>query len=111
MLDKRKFYIDGKWVDPLKPHDLSVLNPATEKPFAVITMGTAADIDRAVAAARKAFASYSRTSVEERIALLEKLLAVYKRCPRHPMRVPHPLCRSGRRCAADAPPRFRRHRQ
>ncbi|MBB5041156.1 aldehyde dehydrogenase family protein [Shinella fusca] len=79
MLDKRKFYIDGQWVDPLKPHDLPVLNPATEKPIAVISMGTAADIDRAVAAARKAFASYSRTSVDERIALLEKLLAIYKR--------------------------------
>ena len=57
MLDKRKFYIDGQWVDPLKPHDLSVLNPATEKPIAVISMGTAADIDRAFAAAKKAFAT------------------------------------------------------
>ena len=46
MLDKRKFYIDGQWVDPLKPNDLQVINPATEKPVAVITMGTAADIDR-----------------------------------------------------------------
>ena len=51
MLDKRKFYIDGQWVDPLKPNDLEVINPATEKPIAVISMGTAADIDRAVAAA------------------------------------------------------------
>ncbi|MGH6643988.1 MAG: aldehyde dehydrogenase family protein [Bradyrhizobium sp.] len=79
MLDKRKFYIGGQWVDPLTPHDLDVINPATEKPIAVISMGTAADIDRAVAAAKKAFATYSLTSSEERLALLEKLLAIYKR--------------------------------
>jgi aldehyde dehydrogenase (NAD+) len=79
MLDKRKFYINGEWVDPLHSNDLEVLNPATEKPIAVISMGTAADVDRAVAAAKKAFESYSRTSVEERLALLEKLLAVYRR--------------------------------
>ncbi|MCP8895208.1 aldehyde dehydrogenase family protein [Shinella daejeonensis] len=79
MLDKRKFYIDGQWVDPLTPNDLPVINPATEEAVATISMGTAADIDRAVAAARKAFATYSLTSVDERIALLEKLLAIYKR--------------------------------
>ena len=79
MLDKRKFYINGAWVDPVVANDLEVLNPATEKPVAVISMGTAADIDRAVAAAKMAFATYSQTSVEERLALLEKLLAVYKR--------------------------------
>ncbi|MDZ5452511.1 aldehyde dehydrogenase family protein [Labrys sp. ZIDIC5] len=79
MLDKRKFYIDGKWVDPIVPNDLQVLDPATEQPVAVISMGTPADVDRAVAAAKKAFATYSRTSVEERLALLEKLLEVYKR--------------------------------
>ncbi len=79
MLDKRKFYINGEWVDPITPNDLEVLNPATEKPVAVISMGTAADIDRAVAAAKKAFVTYSRTSVEERLARLERLLAIYKR--------------------------------
>ena len=79
MLDKRKFYINGEWVAPMVANDLEVINPATEKPVAVISMGTAADIDRAVAAAKKAFASYGRTSVEERLALLEKLLAIYKR--------------------------------
>ncbi|MGX5666528.1 aldehyde dehydrogenase family protein [Rhizobium daejeonense] len=79
MLDKRKFYIDGAWVDPITPNDLEVINPATEKPVAVISMGSAADIDRAVAAANKAFRSYSRTSLDERIALLEKLLAIYTR--------------------------------
>lgn len=79
MLDKRKFYINGEWVDPIVPNELKVINPATEQSIAVISMGTAADIDRAVAAAKKAFQSYSRTSLEERIALLERLLAIYKR--------------------------------
>jgi aldehyde dehydrogenase (NAD+) len=79
MLDKRKFYINGEWVAPLIANDLEVLNPATEKPVAVISMGSAGDIDRAVAAAKKAFATYSRTTTEERLALLEKLLAIYKR--------------------------------
>jgi aldehyde dehydrogenase (NAD+) len=79
MLDKRKFYINGEWVAPLVANDLEVLNPATEKPVAVISMGNAGDIDRAVAAAKTAFASYSRTTTEERLALLEKLLEIYKR--------------------------------
>ena len=79
MLIKRDFYINGAWVPPLKANDLEVINPATEKPVAVISMGTAADIDRAVAAAKTAFQTYSRTSVEERLALLEKLLEIYKR--------------------------------
>jgi aldehyde dehydrogenase (NAD+) len=79
MLDKRKFYINGEWVDPITPDDLEVINPATEKPIAVISMGTAADIDRAVVAAKTAFQSYSRTSLDERIALLEKLLEIYTR--------------------------------
>ncbi|PRD41425.1 aldehyde dehydrogenase family protein [Phyllobacterium phragmitis] len=79
MLIKRDFYINGEWVPPLKANDFEVINPATEKPLAVISMGTPADIDRAVAAAKKAFETYSRTSVEERLALLEKLLAIYRR--------------------------------
>lgn len=79
MLDKRKFYINGEWVVPLAANDLEVLNPATEKPVAVISMGTAVDVDRAVAAAKAAFATYGRSSVEERLALLEKLLDIYKR--------------------------------
>ena len=52
MLDKRKFYINGEWVDPITPRDLEVINPATEKPIAVISMGTAADIDRAAVVER-----------------------------------------------------------
>ena len=79
MLDKRKFYINGAWVDPIVANDLAVLNPATETPVAMISMGTVADIDRAVEAARTAFATYGRTSIEERLALLERLLQIYKR--------------------------------
>ncbi len=79
MLDKRQFYINGQWANPVKPSDLPVINPATEQPIAVISMGTAADIDRAVKAAKAAFTSYSQTSPEERLALLKKLLAIYER--------------------------------
>lgn len=79
MLDKRKFYIAGQWVEPHKPNDRLVINPATETPIAVISMGGAADIDRAVSAAKAVFATYSATSVDERVALLERLLSIYKR--------------------------------
>jgi aldehyde dehydrogenase (NAD+) len=79
MLDKRKFYINGQWLSPAAAHDFEVLNPATEKPIAIISIGSAADIDRAVIAAKAALESYSNTSVEQRVALLEKLLAIYKR--------------------------------
>lgn len=79
MLNKRHFYINGEWVAPLVARDLDVLNPATEKPVAVISMGTTKDIDRAVAAAKAAFVNYGRSSVTERLELLENLLAIYKR--------------------------------
>jgi aldehyde dehydrogenase (NAD+) len=79
MLDKRRFFINGEWVRPSSQSDLLVLNPATEKPIAVISMGNAADIDTAVAAAKTAFSGYSRTTVEERLSLLERLLVIYKR--------------------------------
>ena len=79
MLDKRKFYIRGTWVSPVVAQDFEVLNPATEKPIAVISMGGAEDIHKAVAAAKAAFASYSRTSVEMRLDLLERLMTIYRR--------------------------------
>ena len=79
MLDKRKFYIDGEWVSPIAALDLEVLNPGTEKPIAVISMGSEKDIAKAVEAAKNAFASYSRTTLEERLRLLERFLAIYKR--------------------------------
>ncbi len=64
MKDCRQFYIDGKWVNPARAHDFEVINPATEEPIATISLGSAADVDKAVAAAKKAFESYSETTVE-----------------------------------------------
>ncbi|MCJ8338491.1 MAG: aldehyde dehydrogenase family protein [Pseudomonadales bacterium] len=78
MLDKRNFYIDGAWVTPAVDNDFSVINPATEQPCAVISLGDQADTDAAVAAARKAFDSWSQTSKEYRLQLLQALLAEYK---------------------------------
>ena len=78
MIEKRQFYIDGAWVDPVTPRDHPVINPATEESCAVISLGSAADIDRAVAAAKRAFGSWSQTPVADRTALLERLLAIYR---------------------------------
>jgi len=74
----RKFYIDGKWVDPAKSHDFTVINPANEEAIATISLGSAADVDRAVAAAKRAFESYSETSVDKRLELLRRVIEVYK---------------------------------
>ncbi len=76
-LDRRKFYIDGAWVDPSTPHDVDVIDPSTEEPCAVISFGSEADTDAAVAAAKAAFPAWAATDPAERIALLEKLLEVY----------------------------------
>jgi aldehyde dehydrogenase (NAD+) len=76
--DNRQFYIDGAWVDPIEVKEFKVINPATEAVAGVIAMGGPKDVDRAVAAARRAFDSYSRTTPAERLALLERVLAAYK---------------------------------
>ena len=78
MNNERRFYINGKWVEPVKPCDFSVINPATEASIATISLGSSIDVDRAVKAARDAFTSWSETSAEERAALLEKLITIYK---------------------------------
>jgi aldehyde dehydrogenase (NAD+) len=78
MNDCRQFYIDGQWVDPATAHDFTVINPATEEAFAAISLGSSADVDRAVAAAKRAFESYSETTPEERLALLRRVLDVYQ---------------------------------
>ena len=78
MLEKLQFYIDGQWVDPVEPRTLDVVNPATEDVFGRISLGSAADVDKAVAAAKRAFESYSKTTREERIALLEAILVEFK---------------------------------
>ncbi|MHB8693921.1 MAG: aldehyde dehydrogenase family protein [Solirubrobacteraceae bacterium] len=74
----RKFYIDGQWVDPHSSDTLDVINPATEKPIASIALGDADDVDSAVDAAVRAFRTFSTTTREERIALLENVIKVYK---------------------------------
>jgi aldehyde dehydrogenase (NAD+) len=77
MQEHLKFYIDGEWVDPATPATLDVINPTTEAPFATISMGSAADVEKAVAAAKTAFESFSKTSVQERIELLGAILGEY----------------------------------
>jgi aldehyde dehydrogenase (NAD+) len=74
-----QFYIDGQWVDPVAPASMDVINPATEDVCGHISAGSAADVDKAVAAAKKAFETYSKTSREERIDLLQRILAEYQK--------------------------------
>jgi aldehyde dehydrogenase (NAD+) len=78
MKDCRQFYIDGAWVHSAGGHEISVINPATEESIARITLGTARDVDNAVTAAKRAFASYSQTSRDSRVALLQKIVEVYE---------------------------------
>ncbi len=78
MKDTTKFYINGQWVDPATPKTCDVINPATEEAFATISMGSAADVNKAVAAAKAAFPAFSRTTREERMALLQKIMGVYQ---------------------------------
>ena len=79
MREALKHYIDGAWVDPLVPSAVDVINPATERPAGRVTLGSAADVDRAAMAARRAFASYGRSTRQERIELLETIIAEYKK--------------------------------
>ncbi|WP_156255116.1 aldehyde dehydrogenase family protein [Sandarakinorhabdus oryzae] len=79
MRDYTKFYIDGQWVEPATPNPLDVINPATEDVAGRINLGSAADVDRAVAAAKKAFPSFSRTSVKERVELLGAIAGEYQK--------------------------------
>jgi len=79
MQDRLQFYIGGKWVDPVSPKTLAVIDPAHEEPFAHISLGSAADVDKAVAAAQRAFESFSRTTKNDRIALLQNILGVYQK--------------------------------
>jgi len=77
MQNAKNFYIDGKWVAPAKARDMAVIDPSTEEVCATISLGDQADTDAAVAAARRAFATWGMTDPAERIALVEKLLEVY----------------------------------
>ncbi|MFK4874978.1 aldehyde dehydrogenase family protein [Novosphingobium sp. ZW T3_23] len=77
MRNYTQFYIDGQWVDPIAPRTAQVVNPATEEVSGTISLGSAADVDKAVASARRAFATFGETSAKERLDLLEAILAEY----------------------------------
>ncbi len=79
MVDTKLFYINGKWTTPALPFDLAVENPATEQTIGTISLGGQADVDHAVAAARASFDSWSQTTVADRIALLERIVAEYNK--------------------------------
>ena len=78
MKECMQFYINGEWVDPVDPKSLDVINPATEEVIGKIAMGNSQDVDKAVAAAKEAFESFSKTTKEERLALMGKILEVYQ---------------------------------
>jgi aldehyde dehydrogenase (NAD+) len=77
MSHHEQFYINGEWVSPVSPKTLDVINPATEEAFTRISVGSAADVDKAVAAAKTAFETFSRTTPAERLALLKRVHEVY----------------------------------
>lgn len=77
-MEKLKFYIDGAWVDPATPSTLGIVNPATEETFAQISLGSRLDVDRAATAARRAFATYSVTSVEARLSWLQRIIEGFR---------------------------------
>ncbi|WP_439118625.1 aldehyde dehydrogenase family protein [Marivita sp.] len=78
MIEKRQFYINGEWIDPVEGRDHHVIDPSTEEPCAVVSLGGQADTDAAVAAAKDAFSSWMATPPSDRIALVEKLLEIYQ---------------------------------
>ncbi|UIK04129.1 aldehyde dehydrogenase family protein [Neorhizobium galegae] len=79
MSNHLKFFIDGAWVEPAIPVALDVIDPSTEEAYTRIALGSKADVDKAVAAAKAAFASFSQWSKEERLALLRRILAEYEK--------------------------------
>ena len=79
MLEKRNFYINGKWVSPIKQNDIQVINPASEKSCAIISKAGKEDVNSAVIAAKDAFKTWGFSTKEERISLLETFYALYKK--------------------------------
>ena len=79
MREITRFYIDGQWVEPAELNLIDVINPATEKAAGHVALGTSADVDAAVDAARTAFATWSQTSVDERLAVLNAVIAEYQK--------------------------------
>lgn len=79
MRSNLQFYIDGSWVQPSSRAVIDVINPADESVAGQVALGDGHDVDKAVAAARKAFETFSLTSVEERLALLDRIIAAFQR--------------------------------
>ena len=79
MREYLKFYIDGRWVDPIELKTVNTVNPATEEVSGTIALGSPADVDRAVQAARKAFSTWSKTSRDERLKVLERIAVEYQK--------------------------------
>jgi aldehyde dehydrogenase (NAD+) len=79
MLDKRLFYINGSWVEPELSNDFDVIDPSTEETCAVISLGSQADTNKAVAAARASFESWMFTPKNERLQLIESILEEYQK--------------------------------
>ena len=79
MAHEKQFYIDGAWVDPIKPRLLDVIDPSTEEAYTQIAIGSAADVDKAVAAAQKALISFGRSTRQQRIDLLQSILTEYNK--------------------------------
>ena len=79
MENNKKFYINGEWVDPITPKSLGVINPANEEVVSEISLGSEEDVNKAVAAAKKAFTTFSVTTREDRLELFEKIINVYKK--------------------------------
>ena len=77
MMDKKKFYINGEWVNPIKENNFDVIDPSNEEVSAVISLGSSEDTNAAVKAAKKSFDTWKETSKDQRIKLLEKLLEIY----------------------------------
>lgn len=79
MAHELQFYIDGAWIDPVTPNVLNVIDPSTEDAFAQISLGSKADVDKAVAAAKRAFHTFGFSEVEERLGILERIVDVYRK--------------------------------
>ena len=77
MINKKKFYINGEWVEPQKPNDHKVIDPSNEEPYVTISLGDIEDTNKAVTAAKNSFNTWKNSSKEERLTLLEKLLKIY----------------------------------
>ena len=79
MIERKNFYINGNWVSPSEPNDFEVIDPSTEEPFAIISLGSTKDADDAINAAKIDFETWRETSKEERLELLEKFDEIYNR--------------------------------